>query len=414
MAARSILFVNRVYPPDAGATGRLLADVACHMADQGWQVTVVAEGEGDATPMPGLTVRRTGGRVSGASARAYLGSLGRLARLALAQPRHDLVVTMTDPPLLHLAGPALRARHRAALVHWCQDLYPDLFPRVGLALPKAAALALAGLSTAALARCDRLVPIGDCMADRLAARGLDPRRIHPIPNWPQAGLLAAKPDRGALEEIVPAARGRLVLLYAGTIGLVHPTAPLLHAARRLQAAGAPVQIVVMGAGRRRQALDQDAASLRNLSLLPYLDDGRAAMVSATADLHLALMEPATVGMLVPCKVPAALGAGRPVLFCGPPDGTAARQVAASGAGRVVPPDGEALAAAVQACLEHPGMLEAWTEAAARERAAFRDRPGPAAFAGLASELLEGRVARPRLIRRLSLPVTTPLGPGRVG
>lgn len=60
------------------------------------------------------------------------------------------------------------------------------------------------------------------------------------------------------------------------------------------------------------------------------------------------------------------------------------------------------------------MLEAWTGAVARERAAFRDRPGPAAFAGLAAELLEGRVTRPRLIRRLSLPVTTPLGPGRVG
>jgi len=43
----SVLFLNRVYPPDEGATGQLLADFAQTLAVKGWGVTVVAAGNGE-------------------------------------------------------------------------------------------------------------------------------------------------------------------------------------------------------------------------------------------------------------------------------------------------------------------------------------------------------------------------------
>jgi colanic acid biosynthesis glycosyl transferase WcaI len=68
----SILFINRVFPPDRGATGRCLADLATRFAAQGWRVTVLACGEGTSVyGNPAVTVVRTGtfgGRAGGKAA----------------------------------------------------------------------------------------------------------------------------------------------------------------------------------------------------------------------------------------------------------------------------------------------------------------------------------------------------------
>jgi hypothetical protein len=79
----------------------------------------------------GLTVVRAGPSGGGVTTRSidYVAAFGRLLLAALKLPRHDVVVTMTDPPLLALIGPILRARWSCGLIHWSQDLYPDLCVR---------------------------------------------------------------------------------------------------------------------------------------------------------------------------------------------------------------------------------------------------------------------------------------------
>jgi NAD(P)-dependent dehydrogenase (short-subunit alcohol dehydrogenase family) len=44
MRSPSVLFMNRVYPPATGATGRVLRDLARAFAKAGWQVTVITCG----------------------------------------------------------------------------------------------------------------------------------------------------------------------------------------------------------------------------------------------------------------------------------------------------------------------------------------------------------------------------------
>ena len=113
----SILFINRVFPPDRGATGRCLADLANRFAARGWRVTVLGGGDaalsyGAPGLPPKLTVVRAGPSGGGATTRSidYVFVLGRLLVAALNLPRHDVVVTLTDPPLLAVIGPILRAR----------------------------------------------------------------------------------------------------------------------------------------------------------------------------------------------------------------------------------------------------------------------------------------------------------------
>ncbi|MFC7334160.1 glycosyltransferase [Rhodocista pekingensis] len=366
----SILFVNRVFPPDRGATGRLLCDLAGRFALAGWRVTVVADGAAsadgglaDGGPAGVRVVRSGGGGEEAPGAAGYLGALARLTATALAQPAHDVAVTMTDPPMLACLGPLLRLRHGSRLIHWCQDLYPELFPVLGVGLPRPVLTGIAALSTAALGRHDRIVAIGACMRRRLAARGLPAARLEVLPNWGQPGLRPQEPDP-AIREVL-AGGARFLALYAGNLGRAHPVAALAEAAAELAVTDPDVRILVAGDGRRRAALAGIAAG-GTLRLLPYQDEAALARLYAAADLHLALLDPRAEGLMLPCKVAAGLAAGCPVVLHGPPGSDAARMIGDAGA---VAPAGEpgALAAAIRSFARAPGRM-AQARAAARHRA----------------------------------------------
>lgn len=406
----SIMFVNRVFPPDRGATGRCLADLGGRLAAAGWRVTVVTDGavaEG-ATPRPdaptGIAVHRTGGSVPEGgrpSVRAYLDSLCRLTGLALRLPRHDVIVTMTDPPMLALAGPMLAARHGAASLHWCHDLYPDLLPVLGVGMP-AAVLGLARRGMArALRRHDRVVAIGRCMRDRIADMGVAADRLTLLPNWPDPVI---RPQSAAgngfrrslgLED----GDGRILIAYSGTLGLAHPMNGVLDAAARLQESDPALLFLLTGEGRGFAAVEEAARSrgLRNLRRLPWQPAGRLAESLSAADLHLVTMDPAADGMMVPSKLAGVQAAGRPCLFLGPRGGEAVARVA--GCGLTIDPfDGAAIADAVRAYAADPARRAVEGALAARRAAGWTADHAAAAFADLAAGAAKGRATAKRAVR----------------
>ena len=100
----SVLFVNRVYPPYRGATGRVLRDLARGFAAKGWDVTVVTSAPEKRIDRDGtIKVIRTKASMKRRNSLDYMTVWVKLLATALMQPRHDLLVTMTDPPLLVLS-----------------------------------------------------------------------------------------------------------------------------------------------------------------------------------------------------------------------------------------------------------------------------------------------------------------------
>lgn len=408
----SILFVNRVFPPDRGATGRCLHDLAVRMAAAGWRVSVVADGgQARAEAPDGIALHRTGRSVPEGErpdARAYLESLCRLTGRALRLPRHDVVVTMTDPPMMALAGPMLAARHGAAALHWCQDLYPDLLPVLGVRMP-APLRRLAGLGMArALRRHDAVIAIGRCMRDRIAAMGVAAERLRLLPNWSDPAIRplpkAGNGFRRSLGMMDGMAEGesRFLVAYSGTLGLAHPMDGVLEAAARLQDSDPGILFLLAGEGRGFAAVEGEARSrgLRNLRRLPWQPADRLAESLSAADLHLVTMHPAAEGMLVPCKLAGVQAAGRPCLFLGPRGSEAAARVA--GCGLVADPfDGAAIADAVRSYAADPLRCAAEGDRAARRSAAWTADHAAAAFAAMAERLLPVRgVPRPMLARLL--------------
>ncbi len=374
---KSILFINRVFPPDEGATGQLLADLAPALVAAGWNVTVVAAAGSEDRPapsLPGVEVHRVRGlpftrasnwRRALSYASLYPALLGRVLRL----PRQDVVVTLTDPPLHLTLGPVIRLFKRCHLLHWAQDIYPEVAEELGV-LGRSGLLArlLRAVSTWALRRHDRIFAVGRCMKDRLVARGVDAARIDVVPNWAVGFPEGSLPSRPS-----PA---RLTVMYSGNFGLAHTFEAIVEAVTALHRENAPVRFVFAGSGPKLTGLREKLSGCANVEFRAPepLDQLPAAL--ASADVHLACMREELCGLVVPSKVYGPLAAGRPCVFIGPALSEAARLLEETGCGVVLPVSGSR---------ELTDLLRCWSRgegnlSALRAACAAPERLGAAALA----------------------------------
>ncbi len=331
-----IIFVNRFFHPDLAPTGLFAADVAFDLAAAGREVHVVTSRIAYDGSGPGYAARETvrgvqvhrvwttrfgRGSLAGRAcdyASFYLSAGWRLWRLLVAG---DVVVAMTDPPLVSVVA-ALAARLRGArLVNWLQDIFPETATHSGLRLLGGPVGALArSLRDWSVRRASCNVVLGARMAIELA-RLVPGARVRVVPNWA---------DGVALRPMAPGAsalrgewgfEGKFVVGYAGNLGRVHDCETLLAAARLLEEEHG-VMFSFTGGGFHFPRLR--AAGLANVSVRGYVAGGRLGESLAACDVHLVTLLPAFEGLIVPSKFYAAAAAGRAVIFIGDPDGEIAR------------------------------------------------------------------------------------------
>lgn len=360
----SVLFTNRVYPPATGATGTLLAELAEELAKRGWEVTVVTSavpGELLSEVINGVRVERVVTlpfekhqllRRGLAYAAMYPAYLRRIRSL----PAPDVLVTKTDPPMHLLLGPLLRRRERTRLVHWAQDLYPEVAEELGVLRPGGVvANGIRAVSTWALHRYDQVVAIGRCMRQRLSVRGIQAEKISVVSNWAVDTIRSVEHERNSFRE-AHAEPGQFVVMYSGNMGRAHPFEAIVEAATELECTDPDVRFLFVGEGPRRDWIAQAVAErqLANVELLPFQPKERLSESLSAADLHLVSMHAAVCGLVVPSKIYGVLAAGRPALFIGPPESEAAQVVAGQGCGEVIPaPDGSQLAESIRSWKNDP-------------------------------------------------------------
>lgn len=367
----SLLFINRVYPPDNGATGRVLQQAAETFVRAGWEVTILATAGGKAdagtTIQNGVTVVRVGTLFSKSSllARAlgYALMIPSLLANALILPRADVVVTKTDPPMLLVLGPLLRVLKGSILIHWAQDLYPEVAEEAGVfARGGIVAGLIRTISTLSLKAHHRVVSVGRCMTDRLVRRGISPSRIVLIPNLGMEDDIRPLPRSGnpfRASHGIP--EGTLVVEYSGNLGRVHEFETVLGAARILQDRGEEVLFLIIGAGPSLPGVKErvTALGLRNVRFLPSQPGGILSESLGAGDLHLVTMREGMSGLVVPSKFYGILAAERPCLFVGPPDSEVARVIAEVGCGAVFSNgDADGVAQAISAYRGNLGRVEA--------------------------------------------------------
>ncbi len=156
------------------------------------------------------------------------------------------------------------------LIHWSQDLYPDLFPIVGVNLPRFVTAALDKFAGAVLRRYDTVIAIGACMAQRIALKGVGPERVEVVPNWADPVIQQVPRETNPMRRELGLG-DRFTVAYSGNFGLAHPLEAVIDAATTLAREAPEIMFLLIGQGRgldrvRREIADR---ALPNLRLLPW-------------------------------------------------------------------------------------------------------------------------------------------------
>ena len=242
------------------------------------------------------------------------------AELALLrEPKPDVVVTLTTPPLLSVLGARYAKRVGARLVPWMMDLNPDEavaagWLRQGSLMERflRKALEKSFQQSAAIIALDRF------MADRIAAKGVDRRKIHVVAPW--AHDKEVKPDPEGSKEFrrQHGLEDSFVVMYSGNHAPIHPLGCVLDAAIKLKDED-EVKFVFVGGGTGWEEIRKikEKEKLTNVVCLPYQPLNKVGASLGAADLHVVAMGEAFVGLVHPCKVYNLLSLGLSWVGLGP-------------------------------------------------------------------------------------------------
>ena len=323
-----VIFVNRFYWPDEPATAQLLTDLAEGLAAAGYSVAVITSRPANnslatSETRHGVEIIRVSGprlgrRNAVLKALDFLSfAVGALGQISKRLQPHDILVVMTDPPLLGIPATRLARRRGARVIHWTQDVYPEIVTAVG---GTRLAQVFRSARDHAWRNADACVTLGSDMATFAQARGVAQTRITRCPNWAPSGLTPLPRSAAADLRTRWGLNSKFVVLYSGNLGRVHDLSPVLPVAESLRAAP-DIVFLFVGDGAQKTYLQSAARQrgLTNIQFQPAQPREHLGKTLALADLHLITLREGCEQLVFPSKLYGIAAVGRPVLFIGPKD-----------------------------------------------------------------------------------------------
>jgi colanic acid biosynthesis glycosyl transferase WcaI len=352
-----LLVLNQYYAPGLEATAQLLAQL-CESIAAEWDVWVITgrirfqEDEPDHELRNGVEVIRVHSTAYDRAplvrrATNYFTYLASALRRALTTPVPDVVLCMTDPPLVGNVAHLVARRFRRPLVIVSQDVFPEIAIQVQRLENPIALAVLRRLITRSLRSADRIVAIGPVMRTRLIDKGAPPAKTVVIPNWVDVNEIApqAKDNDWAREHGLV---DRFVVMHAGNVGHAQNLDVLLRATALLRDLD-QLEVVIVGTGARHAHTVELAERLEindRVRFLEYQDRERLPKVLAAADVHFVGLPRGLAGYIVPSRVNGILAAGRPILAAVDEESETADVIRRAQCGTTVAPDNLPSVAAV--------------------------------------------------------------------
>lgn len=351
------------YEPDAAApTGVVMTEIAERLIDRGHELHIV-------TSLPWYEHHRIepqwAGRLwrrektdwgsiirvhpfptdkTNIPARA-LGFAGFTTMAALAavlrRRRPDVVLTMSPPLTLGLAGWVAARLRRSVCVFNVQDIFPDVAIEVGAVTGPRLIRLLRRLESFVYRRADAVTVLSTDLAENVVAKigTQDPAKVRVIPNFVDTGRITPAHRMTSYRAEIEAG-DRPLVMYAGNLGFSQPLDLMIETARRWAPRGddlSDVRFVINGAGSERNRLEALAADVESVSFVDLQPPERLPEVLASADVHLILLREGLARSSVPSKLYSILAAGRPVFASIDPGTEVTRVLADNDCGRAVPP-----------------------------------------------------------------------------
>ena len=326
-----ILMINQYFYPDRAATAQLLTEL-CEDLARDHDVTVVA-GFPSYNPSFRVEAKRllTRDSYNGvAIIRPYSTSFPRqkgmiwryinyltffigslIGCLAVREP--DLVVCMSDPPLIGLVAWIVSRVKRAPFVYICQDVFPQFAVATGNITNRRVVYVLELLSRFMLQRPTHVVAIGEGMEKSLRTKGVPDDRMTVTHNWADTDLIVPEPKRNRFS-ISHHLDDKFVVMHSGNVGANQMLEKLVEAADRLRGYG-DIRFVVIGDGIAKARLVRMAEELglSNVLFLPYQPKEMLRYSLSSADVSLVSMIDGLTGYVIPSKLYGIMASGRPVI-----------------------------------------------------------------------------------------------------
>lgn len=203
--------------------------------------------------------------------------------------RPEVVIASSTYPMDVWVAKRLARLARARLVYEVHDLWPlSLIELSGMSPRHPFALLCAKAEADAYRDADVVVSMLPCVHEHMAARGLDCAKLHIVPNGfaPEEWQGESAPLDAALAVHLDAERaaGRVVVGYAGSMGLPNALDVLLDAAAKLR--DAPLSFVLVGNGHEaaRLAGRVEAEGLANVRFFPPIPKAQIPTLLARFDI----------------------------------------------------------------------------------------------------------------------------------
>jgi glycosyltransferase involved in cell wall biosynthesis len=281
-----------------------------------------------------------------------------LTYLALAIPRAlvirpDVILAMTDPPIVGIAGAFVARLAGRPFVYNIRDLYPDMAIGGDIVRKSWWVDCWEKMHRRALKRAARVIVLGDDMRERILAKGVAPERVVVVRDGTSFPASMPLQDDPIVREI--RCGFPFVALHAGNLGFYGAWGTLLKSAEILRNENAG--LVFIGDGANRAALEAAASGAPNVRFLPFRPVEQIPHVMMAGDVHIVTVRRGLEGVVVPSKLYGILAAGRPVLAVADAASDAARIVVESGCGLTADPnDPGAVARAIRELRSDPVRL----------------------------------------------------------
>jgi colanic acid biosynthesis glycosyl transferase WcaI len=384
-----LLVLNQYYWPGVEATAQLLTEL-CEALAEDLEVKVVTgqlhsqEEEPRRSVRNGVEIVRvpsTSFERSKLLARAsnYATYLTRALLSGLRGRRPDVVLCMTDPPIVANIALLVARRFRVPLVVISQDVFPEIAVQLKRLENPVVMSLLRGLVGLYLRRADRIVAIGDTMRQRLEEKGAPAERLLVIPNWIDTTRLRPL-DKSNHWSRSWGVDEKFVVMHSGNVGHAQDLDSLIRAGTFLRDLD-DLLIMIIGMGARHAELVALAElhEVDHVQFLYYQSREVLPQSLSAADVHVVGLAAGLAGYVVPSRLYGILAVGRPVIVAADAESETAQLVTEAGCGIVVPPGRpELLARAIRDAHDGKYDLEAmgargreWVEREADRSVAVR-------------------------------------------
>jgi len=317
-----------MFYPDSAATAKVMADIALHLASEGFSVEVICQDRSylDASVQypekenwNGIEINRV--QLPRLDKNSLLQRIWLLVRFSLGAYRKlragngSLFFAVSNPPWMgYLAGMASKKKGKP-FIFLIHDLYPDVLHKLGKLSPKTLIYRIARrITRETLDIAEKIIVLGrDAKLYLHEQYQTGNEKISIITNWGPDPC----PDETTshLGKVGTSFENVFKVLYTGNIGEANDFEVFISAAKICLLELPDVEFLIMGNGKRKVWLESEinAQNLTNVKITDYIfgEEYRKKLTSASA-LFLSL-ERSMKGISVPSKTYTYLSTGKPII-----------------------------------------------------------------------------------------------------